>query len=102
MLSAKIDNPSLSISSAVFNVFHVVRKSVRSLVRAPINTLNFTFVFNSKHSIESDVFRFDCIFNWEKCKLDLIKTGPFLTICGVNVKNALFDVHLRVNVNMYA
>ena len=34
--------------------------------------------------------------------MDLMGTGPFLTICGVNVKNALFDVHLRVNVNMYA
>jgi len=28
--------------------------------------------------------------------------GPFLTICGVNVKSALLDVYLRVNVNMYA
>jgi len=32
----------------------------------------------------------------------LMGTGSFLTICEVNVKSALFDVHLRVNVNMYA
>jgi len=38
----------------------------------------------------------------KKCQLDLMGTVPFLTICGVNVKSALFDVHLRVNVNMYA
>ena len=31
----------------------------------------------------------------------LLGTGPFLTIRGVNVKSALFDVHLSVNVKMY-
>jgi len=39
----KFDNPSLCISSAVFNVFHVVCKSVRKLVHAAYRVLRSVY-----------------------------------------------------------